>query len=144
MEHLHILTIDDDRVIQSTIKNLITKNFIDDDGFTPKIHTRCAMSIKEVRKIMKNSIIENTYFDIAFLDLSIDKKDDGFEIIPIIKHFFPSCFVVIVSADDSIGTLQKADAAGASGYIKKPFSAFSGRIIEIIQRVSKLRELEAG
>jgi DNA-binding NtrC family response regulator len=143
-EELNILTIDDDRIIQKTLKSLISTNFIENEGFTRPINTYCADSISMVREVLRESVIENVHFDICFLDLSIEKKNDGFDLIPVIKHFYPSCLVVVVSGDADIDTLTRADNAGASGYIRKPFSSFSGRIIDIIQRVNTLRELETG
>lgn len=142
MYELNILTIDDDRVIQKTLESLISANFIENEGFNRPVNTYCADTISMVRDVLKKSVIDNVYFDICFLDLSIEDRNDGFDLIPVIKHFYPSCLVVIVSGDTDMETLNRADAAGASGYIKKPFSSFSGRIIDIIQRVNRLREME--
>jgi len=139
---INILTIDDDKVIIETIKSLIQSNFNDDPDFMPEIRINNASSFEETREIMRQSIVNNVHYDIAFLDLSIDKSNDGFDLIPVIKHIYPSCLVVVVSAKIDIATLNRADQAGASGYIKKPISSFSGRLIEIIKRVVRLRELE--
>ncbi|MDX5299477.1 MAG: response regulator [Gammaproteobacteria bacterium] len=60
-------------------------------------------------------------FHIVMLDLGLPDRD-GHELMQDIKSANPRQHVVLVTADDSIESIQKAISAGANGYVVKPYS----------------------
>lgn len=60
-------------------------------------------------------------FQIVMLDLGLPDRD-GHEIMKEIKADSRQQHVVLVTADDSIDSIQRAITAGANGYVVKPYS----------------------
>ncbi|MEQ6885688.1 response regulator [Salicola sp. Rm-C-2C1-2] len=60
-------------------------------------------------------------FQIVMLDLGLPDRD-GHEIMKEIKAQSRQQHVVLVTADDSIDSIQRAITAGANGYVVKPYS----------------------
>lgn len=60
--------------------------------------------------------------DLIMLDLSLNKKNDGLEILRKIKLRTPYIKVAVVSGDVHLNTVRKALSYKADAYIKKPFS----------------------
>ena len=66
--------------------------------------------------------------DIILLDMDIPAKN-GFEVLKIMseRHWLEEIPVVVISAENNGGILQKAYSLGAADYILKPFSAVTVR-----------------
>lgn len=60
-------------------------------------------------------------FHIVMLDLGLPDRN-GHDLMQDIKARNPRQHVVLVTADDSIDSIQKAISAGANGYVVKPYS----------------------
>ena len=60
-------------------------------------------------------------FQIVMLDLGLPDRD-GHEVMKDIKTHNRQQHVVLVTADDSIDSIQRAITAGANGYVVKPYS----------------------
>ena len=60
-------------------------------------------------------------FQIVMLDLGLPDRD-GHEVMKDIKAHNRQQHVVLVTADDSIDSIQRAITAGANGYVVKPYS----------------------
>ncbi len=81
-----------------------------------------------------------------FLDIQLPDKS-GLEILKIVKEKFPNIFVVMVSGENSLENVKQAIAAGASGFIVKPFT--NGKISESLNgfvryiRAKQLRQKKA-
>lgn len=60
-------------------------------------------------------------FQIVMLDLGLPDRD-GHEVMKEIKATNRQQHVVLVTADDSIDSIQRAITAGANGYVVKPYS----------------------
>ncbi|MGM0449690.1 MAG: response regulator [Pseudomonadota bacterium] len=60
-------------------------------------------------------------FHIVMLDLGLPDRD-GHEVMKEIKAANRQQHVVLVTADDSIDSIQRAITAGANGYVVKPYS----------------------
>lgn len=60
-------------------------------------------------------------FQIVMLDLGLPDRD-GHEVMKDIKAQDRQQHVVLVTADDSIDSIQRAITAGANGYVVKPYS----------------------
>ncbi len=60
-------------------------------------------------------------FQIIMLDLGLPDRD-GHDVMKEIKQQDRQQHVVLVTADDSIESIQRAITAGANGYVVKPYS----------------------
>ncbi len=60
-------------------------------------------------------------FQIILLDLGLP-DGDGHELMKEFKAAKKNQHIVLVTADDSIDSIQKAISAGANGYVVKPYS----------------------
>ncbi|MDV2079508.1 response regulator [Marinobacter xestospongiae] len=60
-------------------------------------------------------------YEIVMLDLGLP-DGDGHELMEEFKRSQPDQHIVLVTADDSIESIQKAISAGANGYVVKPYS----------------------
>lgn len=60
-------------------------------------------------------------FEIIMLDLGLPDRD-GHDVMKEIKQQDRQHHVVLVTADDSIESIQRAITAGANGYVVKPYS----------------------
>ncbi|MEQ9547106.1 MAG: response regulator [Marinobacter sp.] len=60
-------------------------------------------------------------FQIVLLDLGLP-DGNGLDLMKEFKGLKESQHVVLVTADDSIDSIQKAISAGANGYVVKPYS----------------------
>lgn len=60
-------------------------------------------------------------FQIILLDLGLP-DGNGHELMKEFKAMMKNQHIVLVTADDSIDSIQKAISAGANGYVVKPYS----------------------
>ncbi|MBC7193768.1 response regulator [Marinobacter sp.] len=60
-------------------------------------------------------------FQIILLDLGLPDAN-GHDLMVEFKSLRPHQHIVLVTADDSIESIQKAISAGANGYVVKPYS----------------------
>ncbi len=60
--------------------------------------------------------------DVVFLDLLMQGMH-GFEVLKKLREMDPQARVLVVSADVQSSSREMAEAAGASGFIEKPFDA---------------------
>lgn len=68
----------------------------------------------------RESFAKNT-FEIILLDLGLP-DGNGHELMEEFKAARTNQHIVLVTADDSIDSIQKAISAGANGYVVKPYS----------------------
>jgi len=140
VKKLKILIIDDDLVVQALLKVQILKHY-DSMNITDVI-VDCVSTIEESHKIMELMIRKRSYYDLVFLDLTLDYRNDGMHLIPVIKSDFKKTLIVVITAETSEETLLKTDSLGASGFIVKPLSSMMTRINEILERLVLLKKLE--
>ncbi len=67
--------------------------------------------------------------DVVFLDLLMQGMH-GFDVLKKLREMDPQARVLVVSADIQTSSRDMAEAAGASGFIEKPFDAH--QIIEAV------------
>lgn len=60
-------------------------------------------------------------FNIVMLDIGLP-DGDGHDLMKEFRQLQPKQHTVLVTADDSIESIQKAISAGANGYVVKPYS----------------------
>lgn len=70
--------------------------------------------------------------DVVFLDLLMEGMH-GFDVLAKLREMDPNARILVVSADIQASSREMALAAGASGFIEKPFDAH--RIVEAVGTV---------
>lgn len=58
---------------------------------------------------------------IAFIDINMP-GENGINVVQQARQICPSCFCVMVSGDSAVQTVRSALAAGARGFIVKPYT----------------------
>ena len=79
-------------------------------------------------------------YQIIMLDLGLP-DGDGHELMAEFKQTNPNQHIVLVTADDSIESIQKAISAGANGYVVKPYS--QEKILDVINNYAMVHGGEA-
>jgi NtrC-family two-component system response regulator AlgB len=82
--------------------------------------------------------VENSRFDVAFLDLKLD-TESGLDLLPELLKINPRLEVVVFTAYASIETAVEAMRRGAIDYIPKPFTPEQLR--QVINRIVDARKL---
>jgi len=78
-------------------------------------------------------------FDIAFIDLRLE-KEDGMDLIPPLLVESPWLKIVVITANATIETAVEAMRRGAADYIEKPFTSAQVRLL--IRTLGHIRDLE--
>lgn len=78
-------------------------------------------------------------YDIVMLDIGLPDMD-GLKILASLKRLKKDAFVVLVTGDDSIESIQTAIAGGANGYVVKPYSL--EKITDVINNYMLTREVD--
>jgi len=79
-------------------------------------------------------------FQIILLDLGLP-DGDGHEVMRAFKAVRSVQHIVLVTADDSIESIQRAISAGANGYVVKPYS--QEKIYDVVNNYAVVRAGEA-
>lgn len=69
--------------------------------------------------------------DLAFLDIQMPDKD-GLAVLQELLAAQPGAYVIMVSGQGTLNTIQRAVALGARGFIMKPYSA--AKIKDAVER----------
>ena len=78
-------------------------------------------------------------FDIAFIDLRLE-REDGMDLIPPLLLESPWLKIVVITANATIETAVEAMRRGAADYIEKPFTSAQVRLL--IRTLGHIRDLE--
>ncbi|TDT44123.1 two-component system chemotaxis response regulator CheY [Halospina denitrificans] len=108
MTDLNVLVVEDEPTMRQMLSEMLYAV-----GATRVVETGDAESGLE--EFQKDS------FQIVMLDLGLPDRD-GHEVMKDIKAHNRQQHVVLVTADDSIDSIQRAITAGANGYVVKPYS----------------------
>ena len=110
---------------------------VDDSGFARRtlrqILESAGHSIEEAAN--GNDALERYFLkrpDLVLLDIVMEGLS-GLEVLPRIKEMDPDARVVVASADVQTSTRNEAQAAGAIGFINKPF--VRERVLETVSQV---------
>ncbi|MDC0661057.1 response regulator [Marinobacter sp. SS21] len=79
-------------------------------------------------------------YQIIMLDLGLP-DGNGHELMAEFKNTNPTQHIVLVTADDSIESIQKAISAGANGYVVKPYS--QEKILDVLNNYAMVHGGEA-
>tara|TARA_R110002111_G_scaffold88859_5_gene138574 strand:+ start:2028 stop:2441 length:414 start_codon:yes stop_codon:yes gene_type:complete len=108
MGNLTVLVVEDEPVMRERLVELLYKA-----GATDV--TECE-NVASAQKAF-----EGGKFHLVLLDLGLP-DGDGHELMKAFKAARDGQHVVLVTADDSIDSIQRAISAGANGYVVKPYS----------------------
>jgi len=108
MTDLNVLVVEDEPTMRQMLSEMLYAV-----GVTRVVETGDAESGLEV--------FQQDAFQIVMLDLGLPDRD-GHEVMKDIKAQNRQQHVVLVTADDSIDSIQRAITAGANGYVVKPYS----------------------
>ncbi len=108
MRKLKVLMVEDEVDMRDLLRNTLQKVGVEIIGE--------AVDGKEALE----ACVEETY-DIVMLDIGLPDMD-GLSVLQAMKRLNKNAFVVLVTADDSIESIQKAISSGANGYVVKPYS----------------------
>ncbi|WP_404366457.1 response regulator [Marinobacter sp.] len=108
MDNLRVLVVEDEPVMRELLRDML--------------YQAGATRITEAADAAEaRARYESGDFHIVMLDLGLP-DGDGHELMTAFKNTRPRQHVVLVTADDSIESIQKAISAGANGYVVKPYS----------------------
>lgn len=108
MSDLRILVVEDEPVIRERLVEMLYKA-----GATAVVEKENVAGAREA--------FNEGEFHIVLLDLGLP-DGNGHELMKEFKAARKNQHIVLVTADDSIDSIQKAISAGANGYVVKPYS----------------------
>ncbi|MGO1499690.1 MAG: response regulator [Marinobacter sp.] len=108
MDKLTVLVVEDEPVMRQRLVDMLYKA-----GATDV--TECENAT------MARTAFDAGKFQIILLDLGLP-DGDGHELMKGFKAARDEQHIVLVTADDSIDSIQRAISAGANGYVVKPYS----------------------
>jgi DNA-binding NarL/FixJ family response regulator len=107
---MDVLIIDGHPLVHEVLGNLVRSVFGD-------VKIRTARNLEDAAATLRN----NVKLDLALLDLALPECV-GIEALTQFRGIYPTVPVLVVSADDSRGTILSAMKAGAIGYLPKTLS----------------------
>ncbi|SFL95764.1 response regulator [Marinobacter zhejiangensis] len=108
MHNLKVMVVEDEPVMREMLRDMLYQA-----GACRVVESEDVQGAREVFKADS--------YQIVMLDLGLP-DGDGHELMKEFKAVNPGQHVVLVTADDSIESIQKAISAGANGYVVKPYS----------------------
>lgn len=106
---ISILLVDDERIMRDLLKKILTREgyriLTAEDGATA-----C-------------DVLDRESVDIVVSDMKMPRMN-GFELLEVIKHKYPSVGVIIMTAYGDTYTVKDALLLGADEYITKPFKSY--------------------
>lgn len=122
---LNILIVDDEINIRKTLSYCL-----ETEGHTVIAVANSQEALKEGRR---------QSFDIAFIDLRLE-KENGMDLIAPLLAESPWLKIVVITANATIETAVQAMRSGAADYIEKPFT--SSQVKLLIRTLGHIRDLE--
>lgn len=108
MQNLKVMVVEDEPTMRELLRDMLYQA-----GATRVKETEDAQGAREA--------FASDSYQIIMLDLGLP-DGDGHELMAEFKKANPAQHIVLVTADDSIESIQKAISAGANGYVVKPYS----------------------
>lgn len=108
MNELRVLVVEDEPTMRDLIRDML--------------YRAGATLVKEAEDgASARAAFDEEEFQIILLDLGLPDAD-GHDLMAEFKAVRPQQHIVLVTADDTIESIQKAISAGANGYVVKPYS----------------------
>lgn len=128
MSDLNILVVEDEPVMQERLVDMLYR------AGASRIQA-CADAAGARKAFAEN------HFQIILLDLGLP-DGNGHDLMEEFKAVRKNQHIVLVTADDSIDSIQKAISAGANGYVVKPYS--QEKIHDVVNNYVMVHGDEAG
>lgn len=114
-----LLFVDDEQGIRVTLSAILRRY-----GFTVTLAATVAEAIDEIKA---------QEFDLLLCDLSIDRENDGLEVIRVMREVNPQCVTIVLTGYPNQESAEEAVSLGIDDYIAKPTNGryargFAGRI----------------
>ncbi|UZE96099.1 response regulator [Alkalimarinus alittae] len=108
MRKTSVLMVEDEAEMRDLLRNTLEKVGVESIG-----------EAGDGKKALEACV--ETHYDIIMLDIGLPDMD-GLSVLKAMKRLNKKLFVVLVTADDSIESIQTAISSGANGYVVKPYS----------------------
>lgn len=108
MDKPSILIVEDEPIARDILKAMLLR-----------IGAGCVVDCSNAASALE--VFKGQRFDIVMLDLELPDRN-GHVLMQDFRALRESQHMVLVTADDSLESVQRAIAAGANGYVVKPFS----------------------
>jgi two-component system, chemotaxis family, chemotaxis protein CheY len=79
--------------------------------------------------------LQSQLIQIAFIDINMP-GEDGISVLKRARAIAPACFCVIVSAHSGLQNVRAAIAAGAKGFIVKPYT--EQKIVDVLTKYERV------
>lgn len=127
-----ILIVDDNGTMRALLRGILKSDEASADYEVVGSASDCEMAMEQALRLRP---------DIVCLDILMP-KGSGLDVLKKIRKELPQTVVLMVTGSSDSATVKAALAAGASGYIIKPFN--SATVLDLIgQAVEKSRALKA-
>jgi CheY-like chemotaxis protein len=136
---IKVLSVDKDSVVLATLKKIFDNEFTQT---STRVNNKSTNTIRQALELFEQSLIDEEPYDLIFIDLTLEDKYDGIDLIPVFKTHSPVTRVVVITGVVINEDLQSAKKVGADGFIRKPISGMTLKIKDMINRTIKFRELE--
>ncbi|SDW74971.1 response regulator [Marinobacter mobilis] len=127
MHNLKVMVVEDEPVMREMLRDMLYHA-----GATRVVESEDARGAR--------AVFAADSYQIVMLDLGLP-DGDGHELMKEFKDANPGQHVVLVTADDSIESIQKAISAGANGYVVKPYS--QEKIHDVVNNYAMIHGSEA-
>ncbi len=124
MQNIKVLMVEDESEMRALLRTTLSKVGIDKIGEA------------EDGKSALESFVEDQY-NIVMLDIGLPDMD-GLSVLTSMKRLNKNAFIVLVTADDSIDSIQTAISSGANGYVVKPYSY--EKILDVVNNYMLVNE----
>jgi DNA-binding NtrC family response regulator len=104
-----LLFVDDEQGIRVTLSAILRRY-----GFTVTLTATVAEAIDEIKA---------QEFDLLLCDLSIDRENDGLEVIRVMREVNPQCVTIVLTGYPNQEGAEEAVSLGIDDYIAKPTNA---------------------
>ncbi len=108
MQNIKVLMVEDESEMRALLRTTLSKVGIDKIGEAADGKTALEAFVEE-------------HYQIVMLDIGLPDMD-GLSVLTSMKRLNKNAFIVLVTADDSIDSIQTAISSGANGYVVKPYS----------------------
>jgi two-component system chemotaxis response regulator CheY len=124
MQNIKVLMVEDEPEMRALLRATLSKVGIDQ------------ISEAEDGKTALESFVAGQ-FQIVMLDIGLPDMD-GLSVLTSMKRLNKNAFIVLVTADDSIDSIQTAISSGANGYVVKPYSY--EKILDVVNNYMLVNE----
>ncbi|ARU54173.1 response regulator receiver [Oleiphilus messinensis] len=128
MQEVSVLIVEDDPEMRSLLRKTLSQIGVSRIGEAEDGNNAIQKYLEE-------------FYDIVMLDIGLPDMD-GLKLLSSFKRLKKDAFVVLVTGDDSIESIQTAISSGANGYVVKPYSY--EKILDVINNYMLIQEPDQG